>query len=100
MLTGMNTRLLLLAVLAGFSALTAVALWHHGYFGILEPHFRTWGAAQVFADLVILAVLGCLWMVRDAPRHGLRAWPFVLVTLVAGSFGPLLYLAAREWKRP
>lgn len=67
-----------------------------GYLGILKPHFLSWGAAQVFADLVILAVLACVWMVKDAPQRGLSAWPFVLITLVAGSFGPLCYLAVRE----
>jgi hypothetical protein len=35
-------------------------------------------------------------MVRDASARGLNAWPFVLVTLVAGSFGPLFYLVVRE----
>jgi len=50
----------------------------------------------VFADLVILAVLACLWMDRDARQHGLNAWPFIIITVFAGSFGPLLYLVARE----
>jgi hypothetical protein len=45
---------------------------------------------------VILAVLASIWMVRDARERGLSAWPFILVTLVAGSFGPLLYLLTRE----
>jgi hypothetical protein len=54
------------------------------------------GGAQVSTDLAILAVLACLWMVHDARGRGLAAWPFILVTLVAGSFGPLLYLLVRE----
>ncbi len=58
-----------------------------GYLGILKPHFESWGAAQVLTDLVIVCVLSCIWMVRDPARRGLMAWPFVLITLVAGSFG-------------
>jgi uncharacterized membrane protein YqjE len=93
----MSTRLLLLAlVLAAFGALTAVALADVGYWGILAPHFRSWGAAQVFADLAILAALGCAWMVGDARARGANAWPFVALTLVSGSFGVLLYLVQRE----
>lgn len=91
--------LILLAVLAAFGALTAKALMTVGYFGIIEPHFQSWGAAQVFADLVIACVLASIWMFRDAPGRGLNAWPFFLITLAAGSFGPLLYLAVREWRK-
>ena len=93
----MTTRsILLFAVILGFGVLTALALNDVGYFGILAPHFQSWGGAQVFADLAILAVMACIWMGGDARAHGLPAWPFLLITLVAGSFGPLLYLAVRE----
>ncbi len=93
----MSTRLIVLAiVLCGFGVLTSLALADVGYFGILEPHFHSWGGAQVFADLVIVCVLSCVWMHYDARERGISAWPFILITLVAGSFGPLLYLAARE----
>lgn len=95
----MSMRLaLLLGVTTLFGVLTGVALLHVGYLGILLPHFRSWGAGQVLADLVIMCTLGCLWMVRDARGRGLRAWPFVLLTVVAGSFGPLSYLIIRELK--
>ena len=86
----------IVAVILGFGVLSALALMDVGYFGILAPHFRTWGGAQVFTDLVIVAVLSCMWMANDARASGLPAWPFIAITLVAGSFGPLLYLAMRE----
>ncbi len=93
----MSARLVLLvAVLVLFGALTAVALMDVGYWGIIQPHFQSWGAAQVLADLVIVAGLSCVWMVNDARSRGANAWPFVAITLVLGSFGPLLYLALRE----
>ncbi len=97
----MSIRLLLLLVVTGlFSVLTALALADVGYLGIIKPHFQSWGAGQVLADLVILAVLACFWMVADARSRGLNPWPFVVVTLVAGSFGPLTYLIVREWRKP
>ncbi len=95
----MSLRLaLLLGVTTLFGVLTGVALLDVGYLGIVMPHFRTWGAGQVLSDLVIMCTLGCLWMVRDAREQSLKAWPFVLLTVVAGSFGPLSYLIVRELK--
>lgn len=88
--------LLLLVVVALFSVLSALAIIDVGYLGIIEPHFQSWGGGQVLADLVILAVLACIWMFADARTSGINAWPFVIITLFAGSFGPLLYLATRE----
>jgi hypothetical protein len=87
---------LLFLVIAAFGLLTILALLDVGYFGIIAPHFRSLGEAQVLADLVILCVLACLWMSRDAPTRGLAAWPFILATVVLGSFGPLAYLVVRE----
>ena len=93
----MSTRLIvLLLVIVAFGALTAFALIDVGYLGIIEPHFRSWGGAQVFFDLVIVCVMACVWMVDDARERALPVWPFILITLVAGSFGPLCYLVARE----
>ncbi len=37
-------------------------------------------------------------MVSDAPTRSLKAWPYVMVTLVAGSFGLLGFLVARDWR--
>jgi hypothetical protein len=93
----MSARFLALAaVIVLFLALTVLALMEAGYLGILTPHFRSFAGAQVFVDLVIMCVLGCVWMVIDSRQSGIAAWPFIAITLVAGSFGPLLYLAVRE----
>ncbi len=88
----------LVAVTAAFTVLTVIALLDVGYFGIIEPHFKDWGPAQVFTDLVIVCVLAVFWMVPDARGRGLNPWPFVVLTLVGGSFGPLAYLIVREWR--
>jgi uncharacterized membrane protein YqjE len=93
----MSIRLIvLIVVLALFGVLTALALMDVGFIGIIAPHFQSWGGGQVITDLVILAVLACIWMVNDARQRGANAWPYVAITLVAGSFGPLLYLLVRE----
>ena len=43
-------------------------------------------------DLVIACLLISSWMVIDARANGRNPWPYVAITLAAGSFGPLLYL--------
>ncbi len=90
------SRSTLLLILIPFSVLTAIALWQHGYWGILAPHFKTFGAGQVLADLVIALTLVMTWMWRDAKATGRNIWPWFIFTLVMGSFGPLLYLLTQK----
>jgi hypothetical protein len=89
-------RSLLVVSLILFGALTTAALWQHGYWGILAPHFQTFGGAQVFVDLVIALSLVLAWLWRDARATGRNPWPWVFATLALGSFGPLVYLLTRK----
>ncbi len=89
-------RGLLTATVLVFGALSVAALWHHGYWGIVAPLFQSFGAAQVFADLVIALVLIMVWMWHDAKATGRNVWPWVIATLALGSFGPLVYLLTRK----
>lgn len=84
--------LLLVLVIAAFAALTGVALMEHGYIGIFSFHFTSSAGLQVITDLVIVCTLAMIWMVQDARAHGRTVWPFLLLTLTLGAFGPLLYL--------
>lgn len=93
----MNAKsLTLMGVLVAFGALSTLALVDHGYWGILESHFPTSAGWQVLTDLVIVCTLAMIWMVLDARRTGRAVWPYLLLTLVGGSFGPLLYLLIGE----
>lgn len=89
-------RPLLLAVLVAFGALTAVALWQHGYWGIFLPLIRSSAGLQVLVDLVIALGLFLAWMWPDARSQGRSPWPWALLTLVTGSIGALLYLLTRR----
>ncbi|MFN2376945.1 MAG: DUF2834 domain-containing protein [Candidatus Binatia bacterium] len=88
-------RNLIAITLVLFGALTAAALWQHGYWGILEPHFQTFAGGQVFADLAIALALVMVWMWHDARATGRNVWPWIAITLTLGSFGPLFYLLTR-----
>ncbi len=90
------SRPLLILVLVVFGALSAVAVWQHGIVGIFAWQLQNTAGMQVLADLVIALGLFCTWMWRDAKAHGRQPLPWVLLTLVVGSFGPLLYLLSRR----
>lgn len=94
-----RTTLILIAITAAFSAYSAYAMLKVGYFGIWSAAFGSIGAAQVLFDLVIACLLISSWMVIDARRSGRNPWPYVLITLAAGSFGPLFYLLVGQFRR-
>ncbi|NCT85314.1 MAG: DUF2834 domain-containing protein [Comamonadaceae bacterium] len=85
-------RTVLILVLATFGAFSLYTMWEVGYTGIWQAGMASIGAWQLLVDFVItsLILLGFLW--RDATQTGRRLWPFALLTLAAGSFGPMLYL--------
>jgi hypothetical protein len=94
----MNWKTILLSfVLVGFLGLSAYAIAGVGYVGLFTSQMASWGGIQVFGDLVIMGALAIIWMVGDARKRGANAWPYVVITLFAGSIGPLLYLLQREW---
>ena len=81
---------LILALIA-LGAITCIALWKDGFVGILAATTASYGSMQIFVDLVIALTLVMVWMWRDAKSSGRNIWPWIAITLVAGSFGPLLY---------
>lgn len=93
-------RPLLILVLAGFGAFSMFVMWEVGYLGIWQAGLASLGAQQVLLDLVVMSciVMGLLW--QDAQRTGRAFWPYALITLAAGSFGPLLYLLLRPTQAP
>lgn len=96
----MSLRFLVLALVTlAFGVLTAYALMDVGYWGIFDYHRHSSAGWQVFTDLVIVCGLAISWMISHSRRTGRTVWPFVLITLTAGSFGPLLYLLMGELGR-
>jgi hypothetical protein len=93
-------RTVLLLTFAAFGAFSTYVMWEVGYLGIWQAGMASLGAWQVLLDLVIMSsiTLGFLW--RDAKRTGRTVWPFALITLAAGSFGPLLYLLLKPSAAP
>jgi len=94
----MNRRLLAITLLIPFSVLSAYAVFKVGYMGILDYHRHSPAGWQVFADLVIACLLCLLWLIPEAKQNGRNPWPFVVITLLLGSFGPLFYLITDKTK--
>lgn len=91
-------QVILIGTLAGFGAVTAAAVWQHGFLGILASPLQSLAAGQIFVDLVIALTLVMVWIWNDARARGRVAWPWIVATLAVGSFGPLLYLLLRDAK--
>ena len=83
-------------VLAGFSALTAYAVWQVGFVGVFELVLANVATTTAFVDLVIALSLVLAWMWQDARARGASFLPYAILTLGLGSIGPLLYLIRRE----
>ncbi|MEM7358299.1 MAG: hypothetical protein AAF431_04345 [Pseudomonadota bacterium] len=92
----MSKRTLAIALLIPFLVLTAYAVQQVGYIGIFDYHRHSPAGWQVFVDLVIALVLVLTWLIPQAKKNGRNPWPWVALTLVAGSIGPLLYLAVSD----
>ena len=86
----MKKPFLLIALIA-LGVITAVARWNDGLAGIFAATALNYGSMQIFVDLVIALTLVMVWMWRDSKNTGRNVWPWVVLTLAAGSFGPLLY---------
>ncbi|MCB9760986.1 MAG: DUF2834 domain-containing protein [Alphaproteobacteria bacterium] len=92
----MNARQLLVAVLlADFLAFTGYVLYLYGPVGWIEPAMANWATRLVSVDLVIALGVACGFMVKDAREQGINVVPYLIVTALIGSAGPLAYLVKR-----
>lgn len=58
--------------------------------------------AQVVIDLYLLACMACVWMYRDTRSQGkslISLLPYLLITAVFVSMGPLLYIVINGFIR-
>ena len=93
-------RLLIVVTLILFGALSIEALLAHGFIGIFMSPLQSLASTQIFCDLLISLTLVLIWMWHDAKASDRNFWPWLIVTLALGSFGPLLYLLTRKSNKP
>lgn len=85
-------RPILFLAFAAFGAFSLYAMWAVGYVGIWQAGMASIGAWQLLVDFIITSFILLGFIARDAKATGRTVWPYALITLAAGSFGPLLYL--------
>jgi hypothetical protein len=93
-------QLALWTLLVDFALFTAYAVFREGYFAFVPAAAAfasgsLWGA-QVTVDFLLALSIALGFVIADARRRGVAAWPFVALTLTLGSIGPLAYLLHRE----
>lgn len=79
-----------------FAALNVYALGSAGITGLGEALAagNAWNRV-LGVDLLIALGLVLTWLWRDARAHGRSPLPYVFLTALTGSLGPLLYLLRR-----
>ncbi len=93
----MNGKQILLSLVLGdFAGLTAWALYEQGLSGMIAIATGSPMGIAMAVDLTIALTLACAWMWSDARSRGASAVPYLLLTCMTGSVGPLLYLIRRE----
>ncbi len=83
-------------VFAVFAALNIYALWSAGMGGLLTAlsQGNAW-ITVLGVDLLISLGLVSTWLWRDARARGGSPLLYVVLTMLTGSFGPLIYLLRR-----
>lgn len=89
----MNLQKFAVIVLLPFGALSLYALWQVGYVGLFRYQLAEPAGWQVLSDLVVSLVIVLAYMGPELKRVGRSVAPWVILTLLLGSFGPLVYLA-------
>ncbi len=94
-----NQLAIALTVLVAFGAFSTWVVAGHGYTGFLSLAAREPWALQMLLDLVIACSFGLGWLVPDARKRGITAWPFIAMTIALGSIGLLAYVVRRGLNR-
>jgi hypothetical protein len=87
---------LLVVLLAGFLAESAVAISAVGYLGFYQAMAANAATNLAMLDLVISLGLILTWMWGDSRERGLPFAGYAIVTALLGVAGPLGYLIHRE----
>jgi hypothetical protein len=78
-------------VLAAFGAFSVWVVAGHGFTGFLSLVRREPWGLQMLLDLGIALSFAIGWMRHDAKKRGIKAWPYVALTIATGSIGVLIY---------
>ena len=87
-------------LLGSFSIYTGYIVVEYGYTSVFEVAFSSPSAIQLYLDLAISILLIDIWIIFDVRKNGkswLAALPFILLSVLFGVIGPLVYLVQRKY---
>ena len=87
-----TTRIAIGLVLLAFADLNAYVVWQLGYMGFWRAVTANSATLAAMVDLTIALTFVSVWMWCDGRRRGINLLPYLALTAVFGSVGPLLYL--------
>jgi len=88
-------KIVLLLVLVDFVAVSIWGISQVGLVGLFTGAVASPAGVVGSVDLVIALGLISVWVVQDARSRGAAFLPYLVLTVLAGSVGPLLYLLLR-----
>ena len=89
-------RIMVIVGLVVLSVITVAAFWFEGLAGFPAAITSSFAAGQIYLDLVIAIVMIDVWVWHDAKAQGRNPWPWIIGSLIVGSFAPLGYLLSRD----
>jgi hypothetical protein len=89
-------RIIPLIAFIAFAVWTTFLTHDYNYMSFFEPVLSSRPGIQVLTDLSIAMIMILVWIFYDAQKSQRRFWPYLIITIVFGSFGPLLYLILRK----
>lgn len=89
-------RSLVMVLLVALTIVTFLAVRDFGYVGIVQYGLFNFATMQIFLDLVITLVLFLFIIHQDTKERNTSFWPWLVITLIFGTYGPLLYLLFRK----
>lgn len=95
----LRNKIILLLVFILFLGFTSYCVMEFGFFGIMQEGMKNSATMQIFIDLAISLALILVWIYKDAKKHNRKFAMWLVITLIVGVFGPLLYLLTSKNKK-
>ncbi|HSH01401.1 MAG TPA: DUF2834 domain-containing protein [Anaerolineae bacterium] len=92
-------RITIIGTLILFSILTLIALFTDGLSGFPTAITYSYASLQIYIDLVIAIIIINVWLWHDARQNNHNPWPWLIASLIVGSFSPLIYLLLHHTKK-
>lgn len=92
----MIPRAFIWVFLTALTIITFLAVRDFGYMGIFSFGLYNFATMQIFLDLIITLILLLFVIWQDTRERKVSFWPWLIISLGFGTYGPLLYMLYRK----